>query len=119
MKHPCATVNHALTLDTGKGVHNVEWSVDSAFGVHPDFKRHVRGTMTFKDSKASAINTLTKQKLNTESSTMAGVGVDHTPPLALWAPLFLKEQGHNVKENVIEQDNKSTALLANNSKASL
>ena len=43
---------------------------------------------------------------------------DCTPPLALWAPLFLKEQGHNVEENVIEQDNESATLLANNGKAS-
>ena len=57
MKCPHATVNDASTLDTGKGVHNVEWSVDSAFGVHPDFKSHVGGTMTFEGRKGSVINT--------------------------------------------------------------
>ena len=108
-----------LTLDVGNGVHNIEWSIDSAFGVHPDFKSHVGGNMFFKGGKGSPINILAKQKLNTESSTIAElVGVDYVLPLVLWVPLFLKAQGYEVKENVIFQDNKSTILLAKNGKAS-
>ena len=85
-------VNDVSTLDAGNGVHNVEWLVDLAFGVHPDFKSHVGGTMTFKGGKGSAINALAKQKLNTESSTVEEpVGVDFIPPLTLWVPPFLKE----------------------------
>ena len=44
MKCSHSTKNDMLTLDAGNGVHNVEWSVDLAFGVHPDFKSHVGGT---------------------------------------------------------------------------
>ena len=40
------------------------------------------------------------------------------PPLALWAPSFLKEQGHDVKENIPKQDNRSAILLAKNGKTS-
>ena len=70
----------------------MEWSVDSAFGVHPDFKSHVGGTMGFKGRKGSPTNTSAKQKLNTESSTVTEpVGVDCTPPLVLLVPPFLKE----------------------------
>ena len=59
------------------------------------------------------MNISAKQKLNTESSAVAElVGVDHAPPLALWVPLFLKEQGHKVQENVVKQDNESATLLA-------
>ena len=88
MKHLHSTVNNVLTLDTRNGVHNVEWSVDLAFGVHPDFKSHVGGTMTFEGGKGSAINILAKQKLNAESSTVAElVGVDCMLPLALWVPM--------------------------------
>ena len=91
MKCLHSTKNNALTLDAGNGVHNVEWSVDSAFGVHPDFKSHVRGTMTFKGGKGSAINVSAKQKLNTESSTVAEpVGVDCTLHSVLWVPLFFE-----------------------------
>ena len=75
--------------------------------------------MTFEGGKRSAINISVKQKLNAESSTVVElVGVDCTPPLALWVPLFLKEQSHKVKENIIKRDNESAILLANNGKAS-
>ena len=66
------------------------------------------------------MNISAKQKLNAESSTVAElVGVDHALPLALWAPLFLKEQGCEVRENIVKQDNKSATLLAKNGKTSL
>ena len=86
--------NDALTLDARNGVHNVEWLMDLAFGAHPDFESHIGGTMKFKEGHRSVTNVSAKQKLNTESSTVAElVGVDQVLPLALWAPLFLKEQG--------------------------
>ena len=119
MKHLHSVKGDALILDTGNGVHNVEWSIDLTFGVHPDFKSHVGGTMRFKEGHGSAINASAKQKLNTESSTVAElVGVDQVLPLALWVPLFLKEQGHDVKDNIAQQDNKSAILLAKNGKTS-
>ena len=46
------------------------------------------------------------------------MGVDCVSPPVLWVPLFLKEQGHKVKENVAFQDNKSVMSLAKNGKAS-
>ena len=70
MKHLHSTVNDTLTLDAGNGVHDVEWLADLAFGVHPDFKSHVRGTMTFEGGKGLAIDVSAKQKLNTKSSTV-------------------------------------------------
>ena len=119
VKFMAATKDDVLTLDAGKGVHNVEWSIDSAFGVHPDFKSHVGANMKFKEGHGAVISLSAKQKLNTESSTVAElVGVDHVLPLVLWVPLFLKEQGYEVKENVVKQDNKSAILLATNGKAS-
>ena len=93
--------------------------MDSAFGVHPDFKSHVGRTVTFEGGKGLAIDVSAKQKLNAESSTVAElVGVDCIPPLVLWVPLFLKEQGHEVKDNIIKQDNKSAILLVNDGKTS-
>ena len=118
-KHSHSMKKDTLTLDAGKGVHDVEWSMDSAFGAHPDFKSHAGATMKFKEGHGSVVNLSAKQKLNTESSTVAElVGVDHALPLVLWAPLFLKEQGYKVKENAVKQDNKSTTLLAKNGKTS-
>ena len=121
MKCLHSMVNDTLALDAGNGVHNVEWLVDLAFGVHPDFKSHVGGTVTFERGKGLAINISAKQKLNTESSTVTvaePVEADCVLPLALWAPSFLKEQGHEVRENTVKQDNESTILLAKNGKTS-
>jgi hypothetical protein len=39
-------------------------------------------------------------------------------PSILWTRYFLKEQGYNVNDNVIFQDNKSTMLLEQNGRAS-
>ena len=117
MKFLHSTKNDVLTLNTSKGVHKVEWSMDSSFGVCTDLKSHVRGTMGFEGRKDSPINVLAKQKLNAESSTAAeSVGDDCAPPLALCVPLFLKAQGHDVESNIIAQDNKSAISLAQNGK---
>ena len=120
MKFSHATQNDILTLDAGKGdIHNVEWLTDSAFRVHPDFESPMGTTMTVKGKKDLAINVSAKQKLNTESSSIAElVGVDCALPLALWVPPFLEAQGCEVKENAIFQDNKSATLLAKNRKTS-
>ena len=75
--------------------------------------------MAFEGGKGLAIGVSTKQKLNTESSTTAeSVGVECTLPLALWVPSFLGEQGHNVEENTMSQDDKSTMSLSKNGKTS-
>ena len=69
--------------------------------------------MRFKEGHGSVINVSAKQKLNTESSTVAELaGVDN------WVPLFLKEQGCDVKENIVKQDNESAIPLAKNGKTS-
>ena len=94
MKFLCAMQNDILTLDVGKGVHNVEWSMDSAFGVRADFKSHAGATMTFKGGKGLTSDVSAKQKSNTESSTTAElVGVDCVSPLVLRVPLFPKRTG--------------------------
>ena len=66
IKFSHATQNDILTLDAGKGVHNVDWSMDSAFGVNLDLKSHMGATMTFKGGKSLAMDVSAKKKLNTE-----------------------------------------------------
>jgi hypothetical protein len=47
----------------------------------------------------------TKHKLNTWSSTAAElVSVDDCMPMILWSRYFLLEQGYNVAENTLFQD---------------
>ena len=113
------TMNDKLTLSAGKGVHNIEWYIDTAFAVHPDFKSHTGRVMMFEEGKGGVENVSTKQKLNTDSSTTAEVvGVHDVLPLVLWTKLFLEEQGYKVESNKVYQDNKSTILLAKNGKKS-
>ena len=65
------------------------------------------------------INTSRKQKLNTRSSTESElVGADDMAQMILWTKFFMEEQGYDVKENILYQDNKSTILLENNGKRS-
>ena len=63
---------------------------------------------------------LSKQKLNTKSSTEAEVvGASDYLPHTLWVQVFMEAQGYSVKENILEQDNESAIkFLETNGKAS-
>ena len=68
--------------------------------------------MMFAGGRGCPISNSSKQKLNTKSSTTSElVAVDQTLPMSLWVPLFLGAQGHNIKENIIYQDNMSAIIL--------
>ena len=61
----------------------------------------------------------TKQKINTDSSTVAElVGVHDGLPLVVWTRLFLEAQGMEISDNVVYQDNQSAILLERNGKRS-
>ena len=95
----------------------VKWHVDASFAVHPDFRSHTGGTMTYRTG--SPITVSRKQKLNSTSSTIAElIGADDMSIMMLWTKLFMEAQGHKVKQNILYQDNKSTILLENNGKRS-
>jgi hypothetical protein len=85
----------------------IKWYVDAAFAVHPDFKSHTGGVMTFGGGAAQSISR--KQKLNTRSSTESElVGADNVSVMILWTKLFMEEQGYTIVQNILCQDNKST-----------
>ena len=65
------------------------------------------------------ISTLTKQMLNTRSSTESEmISVRNCMPSILWTRLFLEAQGYDVSKIIIYQYNKSAILLEKNGKAS-
>jgi len=108
-----------LTLSAKKGLHSVEWCIDTAFAVHPDFKCHTGAMQHFVGGKGAVQSTSAKQKLNTSSLTTSElVGADQVLPVALWTPLFVEAQGHCIKANEAWQDNQSTMLLEKNGKTS-
>ena len=91
--------------------------VDCAFAVHPDFKSHTGGNMTY--GQGTVISMSRKQKLNTRSSTESElVGPDDLSTMILWTRLFMKAQGYEITHNILYQDNKSTILLEQNGKRS-
>lgn len=116
MKYLNGTRNDKLIL-SADDIHVIKWYVDAAFAVHPDFKSHSGGVMSF--GGGAAISGSKKQKLNTRSSTEAElVGADDFSNLIFWTKLFLEEQGYNVEKNILYQDNKSAILLETNGKRS-
>jgi hypothetical protein len=95
----------------------VQWFVDASFAVHKDKRSHTGIAMTL--GKGCPISGSIRQKLNTRSSTEAElVGVDDGMPLVLWTRNFLYDQGFNVTDNIVYQDNQSAILLERNGKAS-
>jgi hypothetical protein len=98
-------------------LHVIKWYVDAAFAVHPDFKSHTGGSMTY--GQGTPMSMSRKQKLNTRSSTEAElVGPDDLSTLILWTRLFMMCQGYDIDKNILFQDNKSTILLEENGKKS-
>ena len=111
------TRNKKLTL-SADDLRIIKWFVDAAFAVHPDFKSHTGGNMTFGQGAVQSISQ--KQKLNTRSSTESElVGTDDISTMILWTRLFMEAQGYEIKKNILYQDNKSTILLVQNGKKSL
>ena len=95
MKFLWTTKRDVLTLSARKGLHSVEWHIDAAFAVHPDFKSHTGATQHFVGGKGAMQSISAKQKLNTSSSTTSeSVGADQVLPLALWTPSLMEAQGH-------------------------
>ena len=115
MKFLSATTDDELCMSAGKGVSSSDWFSDALFAVHPDFGSHSGSVGKFRGGKGSVICGSDKQKSNTNSSmTAESVAMHQCPPETLHAPLFSSEQGCNIEDNAVFQDNKSTILLESN-----
>ena len=112
---------HSTKMDklilSAEDLHIIRWWIDASFAVHPDFKSHTGAAMSF--GLGAAISGSNKQKLNTRSSTTAElVGVDDIITKVMWTQLFMEEQGYEIEQNIVYQDNKSAMLLEKNGKRS-
>jgi hypothetical protein len=90
--------------------------VDALYSVHPDMKSHTSGITSF--GTGGLLGKLTKQKLNTKSSTEAElVGASDYLPHTMWVKMFMEAQGHNISKCVLEQDNESAIKLELNGRS--
>jgi len=55
MKFLHCTKDDKLTLSADKGIYGVDWMIDASFAVHPDFRSHTGGVMSFKDGKVRSL----------------------------------------------------------------
>lgn len=116
MKYLYQTSGDILTLKSDKS-RVLQWHVDAAFAVHPDYKSHTGGMLSMGGGALSAVSR--KQKINTRSSTEAEiVAVDDMVTPMVWTKLFLEAQGYEVKNNTLNQDNQSAIKMAINGKQS-
>jgi len=110
------TKEDALTLGAGEDV-RIEWHLDAAFAVRPDFKSHTGATMTLGEGSVQSASA--KQKVNTRSPTEAGlVSTDDVLSKALWTKRSSGHQGLRVTDNVVCRDNQSSMKLGANGEAS-
>ncbi|CAJ1941935.1 unnamed protein product, partial [Cylindrotheca closterium] len=80
-----------LTL-SAESLRVMKWMIDASFAVHPDFKSHTGGTLSFGGGAAQVMSK--KQKLNSRSSTEAElIAVDDVVTMVLWTKLFMEWQG--------------------------
>ena len=91
--------------------------IDAAYAVNPDMKSQTGGSMSMGVGVIHARTN--KQKLNVKSSTEAElVGNSDYLPYNIWLLHFLAEQGYEIKDNVLYQDNQSTIRMLKNGRNS-
>ena len=91
----------------------VKWWADSSFAVHPDMKSHsgVLGSL----GRGAIYARSGAQKLNTTSSTESEiVAGSETLSQALWTSSFLRHQGYDIRNALLNQDNQAAILLQTN-----
>ena len=95
----------------------IKWYVNSSFAVHKDMRSHTGAIMTL--GTGAIISDSTKQKVNARSSTESKmIAADDMISKILWTKRFLEAQGHQVKANIVYQDNSSAIKLEMNGKES-
>ena len=91
--------------------------IDASYAPHPDTKSHTGGCLSL--GRCVVMSKSSKQKLNSKSSTEAEViGVSDVLPYNLCTIFFLNEQGNQVVENELYQDNQSAIRMEWNGRRS-
>ena len=91
--------------------------IDDSHAIHENMRGHTGGAMSM------GIGTIhcksSKQKINTRSTTESElVGVSEYLPYPLWQVNFWKEQGYEIRNHYIYQDNESAIKMEKNGRNS-
>jgi len=112
----CKTLNLCLTLQADS-TNIMKFWIDELHLVFHDYRGHTGSATSL--GHGSFDNASTKQKVNTQSSTVLElVAVDDRMTQILWTKNFLHAQDYTVQNTIIYQDNKSAILLENNGRLS-
>jgi hypothetical protein len=99
-----------LRLIADEDLSEIKWLVDASHNVHWDCKGQTGAGMTL--GKGATISVSNKQCIKTKSACESKlVGVDDWVSTMLWSLYFMQEQGHDVSNIRLFQDNKSTILV--------
>jgi hypothetical protein len=105
-----------LTL-RGDSASILKWWVDGSHTTHSNFRGHTGGCLSL--GKGMLITGSSKQKLNTQSSTVTElVAADDFIRMILYTNYFLEAQGCGAKETILYQDNQSAILPEKNGRKS-
>ena len=91
--------------------------IDALHAIHENMRGHTGGAMS------NGVGTIhcksSKQKLNTRSTTESElVGVSEYLPYPIWQINFWKEQGYDVRNHYVYQDNESAIKMEKNGRNS-
>ena len=99
-------------------LNEIYWSIDGSYGSHTDMRGHTGACCTL--GKGAVYTASTKQKLNAISSTETElIALHDILRQVIWTRYFMEAQGHEIKKNIVYQDNTSTMIMAKNGRSFL
>jgi hypothetical protein len=105
IQYLCGSIELPLILCADSVLPIPKWWVDGSHAMHPKMRGHSGGYMSL--CKGMPINTSTKQKINTQSSTETElVAADDFMSIILWTNSFLKAQGYGHQDTSISRQPK-------------
>ena len=115
LKYLNGTKEFGIALEVDNYI-EVKGYIDASYGIHPDRKSHNGMTITLGKGPIEVKSS--KQRIVSKSSTEAElIALSDCSSQVIWCRNFLIQQGYNLKQAIIYQDNKSTINLANNGKS--
>ena len=116
LKYAEGTINDERVIGASS-LKNIFMFIDASYAIYDNMRGVTGGCMLMGIGTFHARSS--KQKLNTKSSTETElVGVSEYLPFNIWAINFLAEQGIDMRNNILMQDNQGAILMEKNGRNS-